>query len=284
MPDAVLVIGAGGFVGRRLVRRLVASGHQVIEHRREHGSLAAATAGRAITHVVNAAGRTYVPDSWNDPVPFYADNVQTTAEALRVSRQHGAPLVHISSYVYGTPRSLPISESHPLVAGNPYAHSKIVAESIVDFHREHMGVRAAIIRPFNLYGPGQGQQFVIPRIVSQLLDPDCHEVALGDLRPKRDYLHVDDLVELIMLALHAGTSGTYNAGSGHSLSVRELADEAARVFAVRKEIRGSGESRQNEVMDVVADITAASQDLGWQPRITLNEGLRGLAQAAPDRA
>src|SRR4051812_45128921 len=122
MPDTVLVIGAGGFVGRHLVRFLLDRGRRVLPWTRQDGPLDGANSVTAISHVVNVAGRTFVPASWQNPVPFYADNLMTTVEALQVCRTAGVPFVHLSSYVYGTPRALPISEYHPLEAVNPYGH------------------------------------------------------------------------------------------------------------------------------------------------------------------
>jgi nucleoside-diphosphate-sugar epimerase len=211
-------------------------------------------------------------------VPFYADNLMTTVEALQVCRTAGIPLIHLSSYVYGMPRSLPIREDHPLDAVNPYAHSKILAESVIDFHRQHMGLVATVIRPFNLYGPGQASSFLIPTLVAQFLD-DAHPVIqVADLRPRRDYLHVDDLLVLIVAAL-SSPGGTFNAGSGVSLSVGELIEHIAEVVGTAKDVEEIGPQRQNEVLDVVADISAARLALGWQPRIDLTRGLRTVVTA-----
>src|SRR4051794_22897983 len=111
MPEAILVIGADGFVGRRLVRFLQEKDHNVLPWRRHDGPLLGHVSSRAaISHVINVAGRTFVPASWDNPVPFYADNLRTTADALQVCRTAGAPLIHLSSYVYGAPRALPIRE------------------------------------------------------------------------------------------------------------------------------------------------------------------------------
>ena len=278
MRDSILVIGADGFVGRRLVRFLQEQGHRVVPWTRQDGRLGALSGGPAISHVVNVAGRTFVPASWQNPVPFYADNLMTTADALQVCRTTSAPLVHVSSYVYGVPRALPIREDHPLDAVNPYAHSKILAESVVDFHRQHMGVVATVIRPFNLYGPGQAPWFLIPTLVAQFLDDARAAIQVADLRPRRDYLHVDDLLELIAAAL-ASPGGTFNAGSGVSLSVGELIERIAGVVGTAKDVDEIGPRRQNEVLDVVADISAARQELGWRPRIELSHGLRTVVTA-----
>ena len=85
MPDATLVIGADGFVGRRLVPFLKEQGHVVVAWRRGDGPLDSALAKAAISHVVNVAGRTFVPASWQNPLPFYEDNLLTTAAALQFS-------------------------------------------------------------------------------------------------------------------------------------------------------------------------------------------------------
>jgi nucleoside-diphosphate-sugar epimerase len=282
MPDAILVVGADGFVGRRLVPFLQDRGYVVLAWGRGDGPLRTAPVKAAISHVVNVAGRTFVPASWQDPVPFYEDNLLTTAAALQVCRTAGAPLVHLSSYVYGVPRTLPIPEDHPLDAVNPYAHSKILAESVIDFHRQHMGVVATVIRPFNLYGPGQAASFLIPTIVTQLLEDSRPAVQVADLRPRRDYLHVDDLLVLIAAALKS-PGGTFNAGGGVSFSVGELINRIAEVVGITKDVEEIGPRRQNEVLDVVADISAARRELGWQPAIDLSRGLHTVV-AAPESA
>ena len=86
--------------------------------------------------MVDLAGRTFVPESWDDPVPFYQDNVVTTAAALRLCRQADAALVHVSSYVYGAPHRLPVYEDHPRRPANPYGHSKILAEDCCPFYAD----------------------------------------------------------------------------------------------------------------------------------------------------
>lgn len=276
MSDAVLVIGADGFVGCRLVPFLTSAGYTVLAHRRHDGPLAGAQGTHRLSHVINVAGRTFVPASWENPLPFYADNVMTTVEALQACRNAGAALIHVSSYVYGRPRALPIREDHPLEACNPYAHSKIVAESVVDFHRRHMNVRATVIRPFNLYGPGQPARFLSPSILAQFLDPSCQSVEVTDLRPRRDYLHVDDLLDLVGRVIASRCAGIFNAGSGVSLSVDDLVRRVGEAVGIAKEVVETGPRRQNEILDVVADISAAREQLGWQPAIELTQGLRRL--------
>jgi nucleoside-diphosphate-sugar epimerase len=276
MAEVVIVTGAGGFVGPHVVRALRAAGRDVIERGRRDDDLAAAPPSdwpRA-SHVVHLAGRTFVPDAWSDPKPFHRDNVLATSHVLEYCRQSGASLVHISSYVYGAPRRLPIDESHPLVPFNPYAESKILAEQSVQTYQQRFGLSATIVRPFNLYGPGQNERFLIPTIVRQALDPACTAITVADDRPRRDYLHVRDLAALIVTALSAPVGGIYNAGSGESYSVRDIAERVGDLTGHRKPLHVTGPVRPNEILDVVADVSHAASALGWRPRVSLTEGLR----------
>jgi len=274
MPDRVLVTGADGFVGRHLVPALTAEGFEACVHRRADGDLADAGPRATDVHrVVHLAGRTFVPESWEHPSRFYRDNVLTTSHVLDFCRHTGASLVYLSSYVYGVPRELPITESHPVQPFNPYAHSKILAEDVVRFYAAHFGVAATIIRPFNLYGPGQDERFVIPAIVRQALDPAEPAITVHDLRPRRDYLHIADLVSIVVAALRTGSGGVYNAGSGASVSVADVIEEIRTLAGTDKPVRVVGEPRAHEILDVIADITHARESLGWRPRVSLTAGL-----------
>jgi nucleoside-diphosphate-sugar epimerase len=275
MAEGVLVLGGSGFVGRALVPALRASGHTVRLHRHADGPVTGVDPA-GITKVINLAGRTYVPDSWRDPLSFYQANVLTVAETLAFCRAAGVPLVHVSSYVYGVPQYLPIDEGHPLSAENPYAHTKLIAESMIEFHRLRFGLTTTVIRPFNLFGPGQDDRFLVPAVVRQLLDPSVDAVTVNDLRPRRDYLHVDDLATLIRVAMERSDGGTYNAGSGASVSVEALVDCVSALAGVTKPIRETGERRQGEILDVVADVSRAAWELGWAPAVSFAAGLGQL--------
>jgi nucleoside-diphosphate-sugar epimerase len=279
MSSAVLVTGATGFIGSMVVRALRAQGREVIALGHADGDIADAdTLARfhdaGIESVVHAAGRTFVPDSWDDPAGFLHTNAIGTARVLDFCRVTGARLTHISAYIYGRPETLPISEHAPIRANNPYAHSKHVAEQICHFHAESYGVPVTIIRPFNIYGPGQPEKFLIPTILSQVQRGGT--ITLLDLEPRRDYVFLPDVVDAILLAETRAPKGceTFNIGSGYSRSVRELVAEIQAVAGTALEVRDRGERRDNEIFDVVADISAARAFLGWNPRHSLAEGLK----------
>ena len=97
---------------------------------------------------------------------------------------------------------------------------------------------------------------------------------MRDLRPKRDFIHIRDLVSLLIATLSHPAGGVYNAGSGHSVGIPELVQEINLALATSKPLHSTGEARPEEVLDVVADVSRARQELSWQPRVGLSEGLR----------
>lgn len=279
MSDVILVTGAGGFIGTHLVPELRAAGRTVVTHGRADGDLVArGPSVRDVTHVIHLAGKSYVPDSWTSPPAFYAANVVSTANVLDYCRRSGAALTFVSSYVYGIPRTLPVDEAHPLQALNPYSHSKILAEGVVGYYVSQFGVRATIVRPFNIYGPGQDDRFVVPTIIRQAIDPAVERITIRDLRPRRDFLHIADFVSLLVATLFRAEPGVYNAGAGHSTSIADLLDAVASAVGSRKPVHSTEERRPEEVLDVVADVSRARRELGWSPRIAFADGIRSTVE------
>jgi nucleoside-diphosphate-sugar epimerase len=275
MKGSILVTGASGFVGKHLVKALCDCGEKVITHSGRDGDLAhSEPQASGIRHVFHLAARTYVPDSWSEPRAFYETNVLGTVNVLEFCRKHGCSMTLLSAYAYGRPQQLPTTEDHPLAALNPYSDSKIVAEHIAQFYQTSLGVPVTIVRPFNLYGPGQAEHFLVPKLIVQALDPDEVEVSVEDDRPKRDYIFVGDLVDLLVAIVDRTTGGIFNAGSGASLSVREMAERIIKMAGTGKSLVSRGRERQGELADTVADITRARRELNWSPQVSLEEGLQ----------
>jgi nucleoside-diphosphate-sugar epimerase len=284
MAEPVLVTGATGFVGRHLVSALAAVGHPVYTH-----SSAVTDIGQKlpvydkVKHVFHLAGRTFVPESWSETASYYAVNVQGTVNVMETCREHNASVTIVSSYVYGVPQRLPIDEHHPVAAENPYAHTKILAEEVARFYGQQFGLHVSIIRPFNLYGHGQDRRFLIPHLIHAAVDPEVSLIEVADLKPLRDYLHVRDFVRLLMLVMQAEACGTYNAGSGASISVHDLAGIIRDQSGTGKRIMARDEHRRNEIPNVVADISCALGAFGWEPKISLIEGLSELVNEQKTR-
>jgi nucleoside-diphosphate-sugar epimerase len=156
-----------------------------------------------------------------------------------------------------------------------------MAEELAQFYRCHSGLPLSIVRPFNLYGSGQDSRFLIPTLIRQFLDPAVVEVQVADLRPRRDYLHVEDFVQMLVRILETGRHGVFNAGFGTSVSVEEIA-RMVRIASghTTKPLVSRNEERTHEVMDVVADITKAREELHWAPQISLEQGIGHMVRSS----
>lgn len=273
--NSVLVTGASGFIGRHLVRRFERDGHPVLEAPRAAGDVAQDATWRRYPKadvVVHLAARSFVPESWEVPGSFLETNLLGAANALQYCRRHGARLVFPSSYLYGNSGGRPIPETAPLVASNPYGLSKKLAEEACAFFADRCGVAVTILRPFNIYGPGQGEAFLVPTVLSQIRAG--REIRVKDLTPRRDWVYVADVVDAVAKA-SAPAQGlrVFNVGSGASHSVAELIRTIQQVWQTSLPVHSDDERRPSEVMDSVADITHAERELGWRPQFTLRQGL-----------
>lgn len=285
MTDGVFVTGATGFVGAHLVQALRAQGRHVVTHSRADGDIARCPLQfDGVERVVHLAGRSFVPDSWQQPRDFYDVNVLGTVNVLDACRRSNVPVVFVSSYVYGNPRSLPIAEDHPQQPLNPYGHTKILAEDVVRYYQSQFGVRATVVRPFNIYGPGQDERFLLPTIIRQGVDPAIDRITVRDLRPRRDFIHVRDLVALLIATIARVDDGVFNAGSGVSFAVGEVVAEVNAALDRPKPVECTGDERREEVLDVVADISRAGRELGWKPRVAFSDGVRETVEWAQAKA
>jgi len=271
---SVLVTGADGFIGAHLVRALRAAGHIVVTHTRRQGDITNCLLNfEGVGHVFHLAARTFVPESWSAPLGFYEVNLLGTVNVLEYCRASGASLTMVSSYVYGVPSRLPIAEDEPLCAFNPYSHTKILAEETGLYYQRQFGVPLTIVRPFNIYGPGQNRRFLIPTILNQAVDPRQTTIVVADLRPRRDYIFIADLIDLLVRTAFRREGGIFNAGSGSSWGVGEVIAMVNRLLPVPKPVHANGPMRPDEVIDVIADISRARHEFGWEPQVALLDGL-----------
>jgi nucleoside-diphosphate-sugar epimerase len=270
---AIVVTGASGFVGKHLIASLQARELDVRPYSLRNGLPDSIPGG--VAHVFHLAAQTYVPESWSNPLSFYETNVLGTLRTLDFCRRVGASITVVSSYVYGKPISLPISENDPIQAFNPYSHTKILAEQAARYYAETFGVPVKLVRPFNLYGPFQNSKFLIPTLLRQALDPASSTISVADSRPRRDFLFINDFIDLLIRTAETslGAFSIFNAGSGISVSIADLCDIMNTLTGSSKRLVSRGESRPDEVFDVVADISKARRELAWRPNTSLEKGL-----------
>jgi dTDP-glucose 4,6-dehydratase len=308
----VLVTGAGGFIGSHLCERLVELGADVralVEYNslgswgwlddssvrgevevvlgdvRDRDSAAAAAAGVEV--VFHLAALIAIPYSYEAPASYVETNVLGTVNVLRGAQQAGSSLVvHTStSEVYGTARYVPIDEAHPLQGQSPYSASKIGADKIAESFHLAFGLPVATLRPFNTYGPRQSARAVIPTIVTQLLTGDA--VTLGNLAPTRDFTFVSDTVDAFVRIAEspAAVGRVVNTGSGKEISIGELVERIETVLGRRAPVELDEERVRppaSEVERLCADNSLARQLLGWEPQVTLDQGLVATAEWIAD--
>lgn len=277
----VLISGSHGFVGTALKKQLLIAGMEVIEAGNsktmdlcEPVNVQALPKSDVIIHL---AALNFIPESFQMPGRYYRNNLLSTLNLLEKARTEKSSFVFLSTYVYGTPQYLPVNEIHPRTPQNPYTQSKVMCEDLCLAYNRDYGVPVTIYRPFNIYGQGQNQIFFIPKIIAQLNQPT---IDLIDPKPRRDFIHVGDVARAIVkgLSLDSGLH-LYNLGSGKSIPVKDVVEMAIALSGSKAQIRFTNESRQGEVMDTVADISAIKKDIGWQPEINLEQGLMELIQA-----
>lgn len=277
MIDAI-VTGAGGFIGQALCLDLRAKSWNVLPLTSANGDVAAPGTwarlppARVVFHL---AGRSFVPESWARGPDFVNANVAGTEHTLAYCRQHGARLVLASAYVYGIPQRLPIRESDPASPNNPYALTKRLAEQLCEFAAQYQGVVATALRIFNVFGPGQRAEFLIPKVLQQV--QAGQEIRLLDLTPRRDYVYLSDVVDAFVKASEVSEGfRTINVGSGHSLSVAEIVDRIQVVAGTRLPVASDSVDRRQEIPDAVADISLAQQVLGWRPQLSFEGGIEQI--------
>lgn len=277
----ILITGSNGFIGSVLKRKLLSIGYEISgidlpDDITEPGTFVNFEKHN-IDHVFHLAAKTFVPDSWMDPQLFYRTNLLGTLNVLEFCRKNNTSLTYVSAYLYGQPQRLPISEKDPIQHGNPYAHTKYLAEQMCEFYSKEFGVNTIIIRPFNVYGVGQSEKFLIPSIIKQALEEET--IKVKHLAPRRDYIYLDDLIDALILSMSSSKKyAVYNIGSGTSVSVEEVISTVKQIIGTNKKVISGNTIRRNEINDVVADISQANRDLGWFPRKTFIEGLKEMVE------
>jgi nucleoside-diphosphate-sugar epimerase len=270
----ILVTGSKGFVGRLLVKQLVDLGYQVSSIDIDDCNISTDRLSlTGISHIFHLASKVYVPDSWEKTFDFYQTNVMGTVNVLELCRANQCELTYISSYVYGSPQYLPVDEKHPILPASPYNHSKLIAEDICKYYNQTFNIPIAILRPVNIYGPGQNANFLIPEIIQQVMDKSKEYIEVMDLRPRRDYLYVGDFIDALIATLDITTFETFNIGSGYSVSVEEIINTIMKVTDISKPVRSKNIERKNEVWDVYMNIQKFKDTFHWEPKTAFEEGL-----------
>lgn len=276
----VAVSGSAGFVGRHVCELLKQAGHEVVKiditsgfDLSDNKVIEKIPCVDAFIHLANLV---YVPASYQNPEMFYRVNYLTTLNALEVCRKYKARMVYVSSYVYGSPRFLPVSEDHPVSPFNPYAQTKVICETLCEGYHRDFGVNISVLRPFNLYGVGQTGKLLIPEIFNQLKE-GASVIRLKAASPRRDYVNVKDLAKALVACVGDKSDySIYNVCSGSSVSVREITEIINKYLKTKVRFEFSESDRPNEVDETLGSYEKLKGHLGWSPSMTFEEGIKEI--------
>ena len=275
----ITITGSEGFLGKLICKKLEILGHELVKIDFTHGDDVAnpqVFANSIDSELyIHLAAKSYVPDSMIRPADFYYTNVVGTLNVLEAARINNARVIFFSSYIYGNPEYLPVNENHPFNPHNPYAQSKLIGEDLCRAYYRDFNVPVIIFRPFNIYGPGQNEKFLIPTILKQI---NSGQVKLMDPNPKRDYIHCTDVVEAVVKAAEIKNFGfeIINLGTGVSISVKDIVEVFVKFSKTNFKVNFENSVRKTEVNDCYADVTKANEILNWTPLKNFEEGISEL--------
>lgn len=311
--SVIAVTGADGFIGSHLVESLVVAGARV-RAMAEYNSIGSwgwldrlpadvmanvdvvlgdvRDAGSVLEFMRDAevvyhlAALIAIPYSYRAPRSYVDTNVSGTLNVLEAARTLGTPrlVVTSTSEVYGTARTVPITEAHPLQGQSPYSASKIGADKLAESYYLSFELPVVTLRPFNTFGPRQSARAVIPTIITQLAAGE-RTVNLGSLTPTRDFTFVKDTAAAFLAVggapAEAVVGRVLNAGTGVEISIGDLARLIGRLMDREVELQQQDERLRpdaSEVMRLVCDSSALRAATGWGPRFDLEAGLRETIQ------
>jgi UDP-glucose 4-epimerase len=284
----VLVTGGAGFIGSHVVHALHDAGADVVVADRfpsDHPSVesieidltepdaADKVVGPEVDAVVHLAAATSVLRSVARPAETYTTNVAVTAALLEAARRGGTRTFVFASTnaVVGSAERLPIDESTPLRPLTPYGATKAAAEMLLSCYRSSFAIRCLALRLTNVYGPRMaGKDSIVPRLMRAARSGAKFEIY-GDGQQIRDYVYIDDVVAAVLLGLRGQGDGPLIIGSGASTSVLDLIETVRQVTGADVPSY-QGPAKPGEMAKVIVD-TARARSLGWQPTVSLHDGL-----------
>ena len=298
-----LVTGVAGFIGSTLAERLVALGHDVLgidcftdyyPRGNKEANLVKLRSGPRFTFqeldlavvdlaplvkgadaIFHQAAQAGVRASWGKTFETYTScNVLATQRLLEAAKAAGTVERFVyasSSSVYGDTTDLPMRETSRPRPFSPYGVTKLAAEHLAELYRENFGVPTVSLRYFTVYGPRQRPDMGFHRFIARLLRGEPLPVY-GDGEQTRDFTFIDDIVEANLLSLNEGAAGVYNIGGGSRVTLNDVLATLGELTGRQVTLDRQGK-QPGDVRHTAADTSRARSELGYQPVVSLREGL-----------
>ena len=266
----VLVTGGAGFIGTNLIKRLLKEGHEVVsvdnyntglESNHQSGCLYLERDIRNISGylpwgkfdiVYHLAAIARIQPSFADPEDYFTTNANATMKLAKYCAENNTPLVYAGS-----------SSHHSGKYKNPYTFSKDIGEEIIQLFQQHYNLKATVVRFYNVYGPyhlKEGGYTTLIGAWEKRVEKSLPLVIYGDGTKRRDFTHVDDIVDgLVLVNTKQAWNSTFELGRGQNYSVQEIAD----AFGVEVEY---GENKPGEANTTLCTDVTAREVLGWNPQ------------------
>lgn len=293
----ILVTGGAGFIGSAMVKHLVNEGHEVIAYDLVECDIKGATshtgsildpnelgiAIRGCDYAVHLAAMLGVKRTEMKRLSCLNINIQGTYNVLEncVKENVKKILFSSSSEVYGEQTQIPITEENPTIPKSIYAVTKLVAEEYLKAYKYTYGLDYSVVRFFNVYGPGQVAEFVMPRFIKAVKNGD-QPLVYGNGQQIRSFCFVDDAINGSTLALFNNKSnhGIFNIGNDlEPISMKDLADKIIKISGKNikpkfVKMEESDREGKREIQKRIPSIEKAMEVLGYEPKIDLEEGIR----------
>ena len=318
----ILVTGGAGYVGSVTVHKLIKAGFNVVVvDNLSQGSVSGHTdsipksvpffmsdigdfeemdqifSSHAISCVVHCAGYIDVNESVRDPLKYFDNNIGRGIVLLKVMQKHRCNRIIFSSTcaVYGTPQSLPLTESHPTNPINPHGYTKLVMEQMLDQMVRAHGFDCVVLRYFNVCGAYVDDMADPPRLCGEDHEPETHLIPLAidaiekgksfcvygtdydtpDGSCVRDYVHVEDIADAHVMLVGTAWNGmrTYNLGNENGYSVKEIIGLIERVAGKKLDVCLAAR-RAGDPDVLFADSEKIRAELGWSPKHSIEQIVR----------
>jgi len=272
----ILVTGSSGFIGKKIIERLDKlkvikdsnnSEHINLQNREQVMKLDSADT------VIHLAGKTPQKKlKWSE---YFDNNVIGTLNILEYCIQKKVKkMIYVSSYVYGNPKYFPIDENHPINPHNAYTESKYIGEKLCEFYSNRFDLNMIILRPFNIFGESMREGFLITNLINSLKTDK--KLTIINKNSKRDFLHVDDFVDLILkLTDYDFKFEVFNIGAGRSYSFEYIIKKIEKITSQKINIDYE-ENKEIFIDNIVSDISKIKNKINWQPKIKFDEGLEKM--------